>query len=510
MSKTSYAKAMEIASKKRSKYEERLENARRVGDRFSINSAERALDRISRYEETLYQTQEETKAAKEQKKYGGSVKPMYADGGPTRAQQVALWNQYNQNKAYYDQQFLANNPFGPQAQNYLNMYNTGSSDLNYGGQNPGLSETFYNTMSSIPAPSNYVPIPSIREWNTAGSATLGFAPEIPGMPIPQVAAAPAPAAPAPKTSTSKSSAPRKREQQELIQLQPKAINPFVTPSAAPSLAPTPQFNMDPAIAAEMQAMQSGQANQNLPFSQTKLGKGFAAAGELAPYAMQFASDIYKLNQLKNLKPNVALPMQQATIINTDIDTSAARAQIQDNTKAFAAGVDQSLSNSAAVANVKLADQAQRNRQLAELSMSERGQETALRNQQADYLTQNINTNAAIAAQNAQNLVDFENMITSARSGMVGDMGTKFSAITSELARKQMDQMTLATMAKQFDKGMLLRNFADVGFVKQFKNEIYQNQQYQDMIRESHILNPNAKTEMKSTDPEMFAFLYPNG
>lgn len=39
MARTSYAKAMELAASKRAKYEERLEKARRTGDRFAINSA---------------------------------------------------------------------------------------------------------------------------------------------------------------------------------------------------------------------------------------------------------------------------------------------------------------------------------------------------------------------------------------------------------------------------------------------------------------------------------------
>jgi hypothetical protein len=84
--KTSYAKAVELAATKRGKYEKQLEIARRSGDRFGINSAERSIARITQYEQELFDSQEQQKIDKgitppqPQMGYGGN--PMYGIGGP--------------------------------------------------------------------------------------------------------------------------------------------------------------------------------------------------------------------------------------------------------------------------------------------------------------------------------------------------------------------------------------------------------------------------------------------
>ena len=77
MAKTSYAKAMELAASKRAKHEERLETARRTGDRFAINSAQRAIDKLTDYENQLFESQEEQKVKK-----GITPQTAMAMGGP--------------------------------------------------------------------------------------------------------------------------------------------------------------------------------------------------------------------------------------------------------------------------------------------------------------------------------------------------------------------------------------------------------------------------------------------
>lgn len=294
MAKTSYAKAMELAASKRAKHEQRLETARRTGDRFAINSAQRAIDKLTDYENQLFESQEEQKVKK------GITPPM-------QAQEM----------------------------------------MGYGG---------------------------IPKMNNGGAS------------------------------------------------------------------------VDP----------------NLPFSQTPGGQLLSQAKQYLPYAAQFGTDLYALNQLKKLEGPVDAPMQQVTQINTDVDTSATRARIQDNMAAFNAGVDSSMSNSAAVQNVKLANLAQTNRQFADIGQQEANQEMALRNQQSTLATGTLNTNLSIDAANKQRTVDFNNMITNARLGIVQGIGIKGAQMGQEFAQRNLDQQRLETLAKQYDSGLLARNFSDLG------------------------------------------------
>jgi hypothetical protein len=319
MAKTSYAKAMELAASKRAKHEQRLETARRTGDRFAINSAQRAIDKLTDYENQLFESQEEQKVKK------GITPPM-------QSQEM----------------------------------------MGYGG---------------------------IPKMNDGGIYNL----------------------------SRKDSAPQGAQM----------MNPFIN---------NPGASVDP----------------NLPFSQTPGGQLLSQAKQYLPYAAQFGTDLYALNQLKKLEGPVDAPMQQVTQINTDVDTSATRARIQDNMAAFNAGVDSSMSNSAAVQNVKLANLAQTNRQFADIGQQEANQEMALRNQQATLATGTLNTNLGINAANQQRTVDFNNMMINARLGLVQGMGIKGAQMGQEFAQRNLDQQRLETLAKQYDSGLLARNFSDLG------------------------------------------------
>jgi hypothetical protein len=76
-----FADVAEIIGRRQSKYEKLLTDALASGDRFSKNSAELMLDRVSKYREELFQTQEAVKA---QMGYGGEVAMAY--GGRPRMQ----------------------------------------------------------------------------------------------------------------------------------------------------------------------------------------------------------------------------------------------------------------------------------------------------------------------------------------------------------------------------------------------------------------------------------------
>ena len=69
-----FADVAEVIGRRQSKYERLLTDALASGDRFSKNSAELMLDRVSKYREELFQTQEAVKA---QMGYGGEVAMAY-------------------------------------------------------------------------------------------------------------------------------------------------------------------------------------------------------------------------------------------------------------------------------------------------------------------------------------------------------------------------------------------------------------------------------------------------
>lgn len=76
-----FADVAEVIGRRQSKYERLLTDALASGDRFSKNSAELMLDRVSKYREELFQTQEAVKA---EMGYGGEVAMAY--GGRTKMQ----------------------------------------------------------------------------------------------------------------------------------------------------------------------------------------------------------------------------------------------------------------------------------------------------------------------------------------------------------------------------------------------------------------------------------------
>lgn len=337
--KTSYAKAMELVATKRGKYEKNLEDSRRRGDRFGINSAMRSISKLEQYEQQLFESQEQKKVdmgitPAPEMRYGGLAK--FNIGG------------------YID-------PFSADAQAAQELYAplVANPPLDFGEVDPMAGDA---------------------------DASLGSI----------------------DASTAASMLADKYKRQDALQ---------------------------------------GIFNQ---------GK------TLAPYAAQFAGDLYALNQLKNVEGPVSSPLQRATIMNTDIDTTATRARIQDNMRTFNAGVDSGLTNSAAVQNVKLANLAQTNRQLADIGQQEANQEMQLRNKQSALLTDNFNTNAAIDAANRQRLVDFNNMITNARTGIYQGMGVKAAQIGSEFAQRDLDKQRMDLMSRQFDSNLLSRQFSDLG------------------------------------------------
>lgn len=363
MAKTSYAKAMEMVATKKGKYEKQLEEAKRSGDRFALNSAQRSMERIMQYEQELFDSQEQQKIDKgitpaPEMRYGG--KPMYYTGGP-----------------------LETNPLTA-------------------ADNQRIPAPMFNGLPYKSIPSVYTPI----EMNPLTAPPL-----------------------MPNFSTPYASAP---------------MQPLTEEEIA-------QMRMEDAVDA-----------QRMPFSQTPGGKFLNQAGKFVPYAAQFATDLYALNQLKNIERPVDMPMTKTPMINTDVDTSATRAMIRDNQLAANANVDANLSNSASVQNVKLANLAQTNRQLADLGQQETNQEMALRNQQVSLATDAFNKNLMTDALNQQQKVDYNNMITNARLGLVQGMGVKAAQVGSEFAQRRLDQQKLQTLAKQYDSGLLSRNFSDLG------------------------------------------------
>ena len=489
--KTSYAKLMELTAQKRGKFEKQLQEAERRGDRFGINSAQRSIARLEEYEQEIFDSQEQQKVDKgitppPQMAYGGL--PKFVTGGPTKAELDKLYQDFLKAKGANTGRFVESNAFGDQTDKLLAAYQTQMANGDYNVTPEfyrALSNAVYNT-GSVPymppaSPDAYGPFAPqddtyvyVNTDDDGQGAPIQWAPfqrpdyslTLPDWvnqtPTPQQEQEPEPA-PAPRSTPRK---PRKREEVEPIAgLTPKAISlnldtPFPelmksTPMPAPTAPEATTGTVHPYGRAAMQ--------------------GLDALGKVAPYALQFAPDLYALNQLKTIEGPVDAPFQRATQINTDIDTSATRAQIQDNMRTFNAGVDANMSNSAAVQNVKLANLAQTNRQMAAIGQQEANQESGLRNQQASLLTQNFNNNMGIDAANRQRMVDFNNMITNARLGIVQGMGTKALQINQEKNRMDLDRERLDVLSRQFDQGRLLRNFQNMDFFKEKAENLSKDQ-----------------------------------
>lgn len=405
--KTSYAKAVELAATKRGKYEKQLEIARRSGDRFGINSAERSIARITQYEQELFDSQEQQKIDKgitppqPQMGYGGNL--MYGIGGP-----------------------LEGSPF--------------------------TAADFKMTPSSLIPQLPYKSNPSVYTPIEMNPLTA----------------------------------------QHLL---PSLMPNFATPSASAPMQPLTQSEI-----ASMRLEDAMGATSN-PNRNTFLDQ----AKTYAPYAAQFATDLYALNQLKNIEGPVDAPMQRATQINTDLDTSATRARLQDNMRTFNAGVDSSMSNSAAVQNVKLANLAQSNRQLADIGQQEANSEMSLRNQQSGLLTDNINTNMALDATNKQRQADFSNMITNARMGIIQGMGVKGAQVGSEFAQRKLDKETLDITSRQFDKGLLNRQFSDMNIGADFTQDPEQVQQMINLLQDP-TMGEQFGAQLQERDPKGYQYL----
>lgn len=480
--RTSYAKLVELAAQKRGKFEKQLEDAQRRGDRFGINSAMRSISRLEEYEQEVFDSQEQQKIDKgitppqPQMAYGGM--PMFNVGGPTKAQAEKLYADYLKARTANAGRFRDANVFGDKTNDLLLAYETQMENKDYGN----LSQEFYDAMSNaiyntgVPAymppvnPNAYGPF--APQDDTRVAMDIGYTDAVDPVPPPPFLEAPRPS---PGTqflpndlddNTPKVTpkvvptpvAPKKRAAEPIMSIQPKGLDNIFTPQGAQLIDVSNRASME---------MPTPQTGPN-PYANAAM-QGLDALGKVAPYALQFAPDLYALNQLKQLEGPVDAPFQRATQINTDIDTTATRARIQDNMRTFNAGVDSGMSNSAAVQNVKLANLAQTNRQLADIGQQEVNQETMLRNQQSTLLNQTFNANLGIDAANRQRRADFENMITNARLGIVQGMGTKAFQMNQENNQMKLDRQRLETLARQFDQGLLARNFTNIEMFRQMAN-----------------------------------------
>jgi hypothetical protein len=421
--RTSYAKLMELAAQKRGKFEQQLQDAERRGDRFGINSATRSIAKLEEYEREIFDSQEQQKADK------GIAPPqqMYATGGPI-----------------FD-------PFSTDAQitDYLQSLQNPNVDLN----DPAVMQNIMGNLDTynkyfgptsnkttppapqLPAQQNLVPSDLSIDWNSAMTPNTEVYPVQPVQALtPRAWQGPATTAPLPTSVDTKAQ-----------------LNKYF-PNGRPEGGALPEVELEDAMALNEEKYKRQDTRQQL----------FDQAKTFAPYAAQFAGDLYALNQLKNLERPVEAPYRRATLLNTDLDTSATRARLQDNMRTFNAGVDTGVSNSAAAQNLKLANLAQTNRQLADIGQQEANQESMMRNRQAAALTDTFNANQDIGAANRQRMVDFNNMITNARLGIVQGMGTKAAQVGSEYAQRALDQKQMDLISRRYGDNILSNNFSDLG------------------------------------------------
>lgn len=425
--RTSYAKLMELTAQKRGKFEKMLDLAQRTGDRFAINSATRSIAKLEEYEKEIFDSQEQQKIDK------GITPPAMAYGGLT---QFNIGGPTDPPSGYIDR-FIPRYTFGQGYPISQNPVMVGVDDA----PAPSFSAADF---AAAMAP-NYEVYPEQLQPNSEVLSPLNLSVDLP-----------------------------RPTQTPITGFTPRTVEPFGTTAQGAQLIRTQLGNAPTSTVPELDAddlafqknpnyyaeLEAAEARDRF----AKQDKRRAAVDKfktLAPYGAQFLGDLYALNQLNKLEGPVDAPMQVATQIGTDIDTSATRARIQDNAKAFNASVDSGMSNSAAVQNVKLANLSQTNRQLADIGQQEANQELQLRNKQAELLTQNLNTNLGIEASNRQRLIDFNNMIRNARLGLVQGMGVKASQMGSEFAQRKLDQQQMDLISRQYSDTVLANNLNDI-------------------------------------------------
>lgn len=186
----------------------------------------------------------------------------------------------------------------------------------------------------------------------------------------------------------------------------------------------------------------------------KIGDGFRAnpqaIGMLAGGLAQMLPTMASMKQMKNLEGPVDMPMQRVQAMNTDIQVGKQMQQIKDAEARSAAAIAANVSNPVVAAAMRRAGQQATQKSMANLLGNEATQEAQMRNQNLRMMTDTINQNAMIQAQNQQRGVDFENDRIASLNRMRQSMGQTLGGMYTDFQRAALDRERLKYMREAYD------------------------------------------------------------
>lgn len=186
----------------------------------------------------------------------------------------------------------------------------------------------------------------------------------------------------------------------------------------------------------------------------KIGDGIKAnpqaIGMLAGGLAQMLPTMASMKQMKNLEGPVDMPMQRVQAMNTDIQVGKQMQQIKDAEARSAAAIAANVSNPVVAAAMRRAGQQATQKSMANLLGNEATQEAQMRNQNLRMMTDTINQNAMIQAQNQQRQVDFENDRIASLNRMRQSMGQTLGGMYTDFQRAALDREKLKYMREAYD------------------------------------------------------------
>lgn len=186
----------------------------------------------------------------------------------------------------------------------------------------------------------------------------------------------------------------------------------------------------------------------------KIGDGIQAnpqaLGMLAGGLAQMLPTMASMKQMKNLEGPVDMPMQRVQAMNTDIQVGKQMQQIKDAEARSAAAISANVSNPVVAAAMRRAGQQATQQSMANLLGNEATQEAQMRNQNLRMMTDTINQNAMIQAQNQQRQVDFENDRIASLNQMRQSMGRTLGGMYTDFQRTALDRERMKYMREAYD------------------------------------------------------------
>lgn len=447
--KNTYASVMDSMSKKLSTYQDRLSQAEKQGDHVGIQDYTRRIQKVNQGIETLFNTQEQSKAP-QQMKYGGNTK--YAEGGLTQ-------NLYTEYK--FINSLLPQERTREQNARFAELQTMVDDAGSMYGWNPDMG---FNPDGSL---GNILPEANITGTQTSPALSIPTS-ESMGLGMPAITGA-APLPPDVQTFTGPYDAVTTP-----TELVPGTEN-IATDSVSGGSSGLEDINIGGAPevrnapASNNLTTTGGTSNTDVNTdtdtgtnTNTNTGnlKDFfsSIAGEpnkLAQYG-QFIPDAFAAYQMSRTERPADMPSMTMARMNTDINVNPQIAQAQQKLAASEQAIDSEVSNPIVAAALKRSARNEASQVEGNVRADELNTEMGLQNQYAQAIADTSNRNAMIGFQNEQRGIDFTNDKRAATARMLQQTGTKMSQIYGENQNREADLKRLGLSTLMYDQGMQQR------------------------------------------------------